>query len=280
MSAKPRWKGTLQIGLVNVPVQLFTTKETKSQAPVGHQVHRECQTQSKNKKWCTKCDKEIPDTELMKGYDAPSGKGFVELSDDEVKSLKVASTKVITVTTVADVSRLDPLMIEETFYLTSDGTTISAEAEAVLIEALRGKIGIGTLALNGRERHVGVMVYDDGLIMHSLRPASRMREVPVELLARPAANPQMVALAKQLVASMEGEIDLSQTRDAYADALKALVASRANGEEPDVATPEAPSKVVSLFEALRASLANQAVPTPIGSHQPSNVAKPKRARAK
>jgi DNA end-binding protein Ku len=252
MAGRPRWKGTLTLGLVSVPVHLWATAEKKSQTPVGHNVHRKCQTQAESKKWCTACDIEIPDDELMRGYDAPGGK-FVELSDAELDSLKVESTKAIVIRQVSDASELEPLMIADTMFLVSDGTAVAAEAEAVLIAALDGKIAIGSIVLSQRERPVAVMVYKSGFVLHVLRTSDAMKELPARApLPRP--DSQMVALAMQLVDSMSSPLDLAATRDSYAEGMKALVQSKVDGlPVVEVAAPAAP-KVMSLMDALRASM--------------------------
>jgi DNA end-binding protein Ku len=260
MPSKPRWKGTLSLGLVNVPVVLYATAEKRSQAPVGHHVHRTCQTQAQSKKWCPTCAIEIPEHESMRGYDAPAG-GFVELTDNEIASVKVESTKTIKIRRVADVRDLEPLMIAETFYLTSDGTVVAAEAEAVLIEALQDKVAVGSLVLNGRERPVGLMVYNGGFLLHVLRTADAMKDLPERPFV-PPVNPEMVELAKKLVATMEGPLDLDQTRDAYADGLKGLVAAKAGGQPIEVTPEPVAPKVTALMDALKASLLTAAAPPP------------------
>lgn len=261
---KPKWKGNLAIGLVNVPVHLYATADKKSQAPTGHHVHKgwldkdtgeqhECRTQTELKKWCPKCDRAVPGDELMKGYDVPGG--FVELTDDEIAGLKVASQKTIQITQVAKATELEPLMIADTSYLVGDGSAAAAEAEAILIEALRGKVGVGTLVMSGRERTVAIVVVAGGFLLHVLRTAEQMKSFPLRGASLPTPNPKMVELASRLVAAMEVPfLDLSETRDAYADGMKALVAAKAGGAV--LPTTEAPvaASAPSLMDALMASL--------------------------
>jgi len=256
--ARPRWRGMLTLGLVSVPVYLYATADKKGTAPVGHNVHRKCMTKANTKKWCAKCDLEIPEDELMKGYDVADGK-FVELTDDEVDSLKVESAKTIHITRVVDVAELEPLMVAETNFLISDGTAAAAEAEAVLLAALDGKLAVGTLALNGRERTVAVMVHRGGFVLHILRNTEAMKSLP-ERVPLPAPNPQMVELAEMLVASMFGPLDLSENIDHYALGLRNLVAAKFDGVELPAAPVQEPAKVFSLMDALKASVAAKAGP--------------------
>jgi hypothetical protein len=88
--------------------------------------------------------------ETGKPVEMPSA--FVELTKDEIASVKVESSKDINVTLICEERQLDPLVILETNYLMNDGTTAAAEAESVLIEAMRGKVGIATLTRGGRQK--------------------------------------------------------------------------------------------------------------------------------
>jgi DNA end-binding protein Ku len=258
-STKPSWKGLLSLGLVTVPVHLYSTSETRSKAPTGHNVHRTCQTQTKQKKWCEKCSKEVPDTELMKGYDSPTTAGkFVELTDDELDSLKTESSKVIQLTSTAHASELEPLMIADTWFLVGDGSPAASDAEAVLVEALRGRVAVGTMVRSGKSLNVAVMVYGNVMLLHVLRTADQMRSFPART-ALPDPNETMVELAKQLVDSMLEPLDLSDTTDEYADSLREMILLKA--DKPDVqvaAVKKIEAPTFSMLDALKASVAAKA----------------------
>ncbi len=255
---RPRWKGTLQVGLVSVPVYLYasTDKDTK---PAGHHVHRTCQTQLKQKKWCPACEVEPAGEEIMRGFEVPGHEGYVELAEEELDGLKVESTRTIVIERVAPVEELDPLLVSGTLYLTNDQTIPSAEAEAVLLAAMAGKVGIGTIVLNQREQRVALMVYGGRFVVQTLRSASAVREMPMSV--RVTADPKMVALAKQLVATFEGPLDLESTRDGYADGMWTLLRQKA-GLEPAPAASSQTSvpQSLALKDALLAAL--EAAPKP------------------
>lgn len=262
---RPRWRGMLQLGLVSVPVHLYATADSKSLVPTGHGVHRTCRTQLKSKKHCPACNVEPPETEIMRGYDVPGVKGaFVEITDEELDNLKVDSTKTIQITRIADASELEPLMIADTSYLMGDGTVQAAEAEALLIAALDGKVAVGTLVVSRRERPVAVMVYRGGFVLHVLRTADALKRDLPQRPPLPAPDQEMLKLARQLVKTLEGPLELDDTRDSYADGVKALIAAKAAGEELPIAAPAPPPAVIDLKAALLASV---------------SAAKPKQAKA-
>lgn len=276
---RPKWKGTLQIGLVTIPVHLYAATE-KSLTPSGHHVHRRCQTQLKQKKWCPACDTEVDGVDVMRGYEnplltatrlpkaerdleapVPTQPTWIELTDDELDSLKVEATHTIAIARVAPVEELDPLLVSGTMYLTGDGTAAAAEAEAVMLAAMAGKVGLGTIVLNQREQRVALMVYGGGFVVQTLRSAASVREMPVMRTER-APDPQLLKLAKQLVATLAGPLDLESTRDAYADGMKALITAKAGGEAVPESQTSATPPVRALKDALLAALEAAPKPTP------------------
>src|SRR5829696_7864657 len=82
MAPRPTWKGYLKVSLVNIPVKVFPA--TESAASVSfNQLHVECQTRIQQKKWCPACEREVPHSELVKGYEFEKGR-YVVVSDDDI----------------------------------------------------------------------------------------------------------------------------------------------------------------------------------------------------
>jgi DNA end-binding protein Ku len=72
MAARPTWKGYLKISLVNIPVKVFPA--TDSGATLSfNQLHAECQTRIQQKRWCPQCQKEVPNTDIVKGFEFEKG---------------------------------------------------------------------------------------------------------------------------------------------------------------------------------------------------------------
>jgi DNA end-binding protein Ku len=148
------------------------------------------------------------------------------------------------------------MYVDRTYYLAPDGQ-VAADAFAVMREGMKGKIGVGKLALYGREYLVAVKPHDKGIVMYTLHHAAELRgmEGIEELNSIPQkVKPQEVQLAKQVIGAFEKKLDLSDYRDEYREGLQKIIDAKIAGEE--VATPmmEAPPKVVNLMEALRKSL--------------------------
>jgi len=174
MAARPTWKGFLKISLVNIPVRVFPA--TDSAATISfNQLHGECQTRIQQKRWCPKCEREVPLSEVVKGYEFEKGR-YVVMDDEDLAKVRPESTRVIDLVQFTEVEAIDPIYIERPYYLAPDGQ-MSQQAFAVIREGMRGKAGIGKLALYGREYLVAVQPKEKGLVMYTMRRANEIRSM-------------------------------------------------------------------------------------------------------
>jgi DNA end-binding protein Ku len=67
-------------------------------------------------------------------------------------------------------------------------------------------------------------------------------------------KPDEVKLARQVMATFEGEIDFASYNDDYQTGLREIIDAKIEGREIVTPEVEAPPKVVNLMEALRKSL--------------------------
>ena len=254
MAARPTWKGFLKISLVNIPVRVFPA--TDSAATISfNQLHGECQTRIQQKRWCPKCDREVPLAEIVKGYEFEKGR-YVVMDEDDLAKVHPESTRVIDLVQFTDAEAIDPIYIERPYYLAPDGQ-MALEAFAVMREGMKGKAGIGKLALYGREYLVAVQPKDKGLVMYTMRRANEIRSMSniEELDSVPAkVKPEEIKLAKAVIENFDAELNLEDYKDAYQEELQRIIDAKIAGEEVVATTEETPPKVVNLMDALRQSL--------------------------
>ena len=254
MAARPTWKGYLKISLVNIPVKVFPA--TDASATISfNQLHAECQTRIQQKRFCPTCQKEVPNTDIVKGYEFEKGR-WVVMNDEDVDKVRVESTRVINLEKFTDDVEIDPIYLDKPYYLAPDGP-VAKEAFAVIREGMQGKAGIGKVALYGREYLIKVQPREKGLVMYTLRHASEIRSMDAidELADMPAqVKPAEVALAQQVIGTFEGSIDFSDYRDDYQEGLREIIDAKIAGREVVAPEVQEPPKVVNLMEALRKSL--------------------------
>ena len=255
MAARPTWKGYLKVSLVNIPVRVFPA--TDSAATISfNQLHNECQTRIQQKKWCPHCEREVPNSEIVKGYEFEKGR-YVVMSEEDIAKVRPDSTRVINLVQFAEVDSLDPIYFERPYYLAPE-SQVAADAFAVVREGMAGKVGIGKVALYGREYLVAVEAREKGLVMYTLRQADEIRamnEVSEYDLLPEKTKTAEVQLARQVISTFEKPLDMKAFKDEYQAELRRIIDAKVAGEEVIATEEETPSKVVDLMEALRKSLA-------------------------
>ena len=101
---------------------------------------------------------------------------YVVVGDEDIEKVRVDSTRVINLEKFTDDTAIDPIYLERPYYLAPDGA-VAKEAFAVIREGMKGKAGIGKVALYGREYLVKVQPRERGLIMYTLRHANEIRSM-------------------------------------------------------------------------------------------------------
>ena len=254
MAARPTWKGYLKVSLVTIPVKVFPATESAA-ALSFNQLHAECKTRIQQKRWCPQCEREVPNTELVKGYEYEKGH-YVVVTEEDIEKVRVESSKVIDLSQFTDVTDIDPIYVDRAYYLAPDGP-MASESFAVMREGMAGKAGIGKVALYGREYLVAVRPQKKGLVMYTLHHDAEIRSIDQveELNSVPAkVKPEEMKLAKQVISSFESELNLKDYKDEYKEGLRKIIEAKIAGEEVVAPEIQEPPKVVDLMEALRRSL--------------------------
>ena len=78
-SMRTIWNGSLSFGLVNIPIGLALATSPKARASdvSFRQLHRECRTPIRQKRWCPTHDREVGPDEIVKGWEVAKGE-FVD----------------------------------------------------------------------------------------------------------------------------------------------------------------------------------------------------------
>ena len=250
------WKGVLRLSLVSFPVEIYSAVEPGA-ALALNQIHKP----SGKRVNYTKTVKGIGPVEsadIVKGYEIDKDV-YVTLEPNEIEALKLETKRTIDLTQFIDASEIDPRYFEKPFYVVP-ADEHAAEGYLVIRAALSSmnKLGIGQIAMSGREHMVAVGPVEGGLVMEVLRYKDELRPAKPYFSDLPdlKVDPEMVDLARELIARKAAPFAPERFHDSYAEALRALVAQKAKGKR--IVAPPSPSapegKVVDLLDALRRSL--------------------------
>jgi DNA end-binding protein Ku len=273
MSTRSIWKGTLNFGLVSMPVKLHTA--TSSKTVRFHQLHATDKVRIQTKRVCPADQREVSFEELVRGYEiAPDH--YVVVNDEELEALAPEATRTIEIEDFVDLEEIDPIYFDHPYYVTPSRG--GAKSYKLLLQVLRetGKVAIARVVLRSRERLVAVRPYDEALLMTTMvfgdevRATSELSDLDSEV----EVGSRELKIARDLVESLSERFESSRYRDTYREAVLDLIDRKASGEEIVVQPPhpEKPQESPDLVSALQASLKD------VRKRAPKDGAKPKKNR--
>lgn len=253
--ARSIWKGSLQFGMVNIPVALYVATESTSKVSFNLLCpdHR---TRIKNKRWCPVGEHEVAST--VKGYEYEKGQ-YVIFGEDDLEKLPLKSSRSIDIAGfIKDEELPGELYFQSAYYLEPDKS--AQKPYALLKKTLEktGRVAVAKFALRERERLVSMRAHDDVLVLNTLHWPDEIRSIEdLNLPEEVKVSPAELKMAESLVEMMAMKFDPSEFRDEYKQAFEQIVDAKVKGREDLVEAPEAEAEttVIDLMSALKASVA-------------------------
>ncbi len=252
------WMGTLNFGLVSMPVKLYSAVTNKSVH--FNQLHGADNARIQQKRVCSADGEEVPFEEIVKGYELAPER-YVVIEDSELAALAPEATRTIEIEDFVEIDEIDRIYFDQPYYIVPNRG--GARSYKLLLQAMRdtGKVAIARVVLRSRERLVAVHPHEDVLMMTTLSYAdeinstSELRELGGEEESA-AVGERELDVARRLVQSLAEPFDISRYKDTYREAVLDLIDRKASGEEVVVQPRPAVEALQSpdLMGALQASL--------------------------
>jgi DNA end-binding protein Ku len=252
--------GQIRLALVSIPVEIYSA--TKSGATVSfRQIHEPSGKRIHYEKVVDGIGPVDPG-EIMKGFEYEKGE-YVLLDEAEIEGVKLESKKTLELTQFVDSHEVDAIYYDKPYFVVP-ADDLAEEAFVVLREALRKtrKVGLGQLALRGREYVVSLKPCGRGMVLETLRYADEVNKAASYFRDIGEAKPDedLLDLATSLIEKKAGKFDAAEFHDRYVDALKDLIERKRKSKTGKVSLDteeKAPSKgsnVIDLMAALKKSL--------------------------
>jgi DNA end-binding protein Ku len=230
-------------------------------------------------------DKEIPRSELAKGYEFEKDR-YVLLDDKDFASARIDTSTTLTVSKFISRDTLHPIYFDTSYYMVPDGEA-GQDVYVVLRDAIAssGTAALSRLVISRRERPVTILPLETGMVLHTLHEPRDLYAHDTLFERIPSAKPdrEMVKLARQLIERQEGKFEPDDTVDRYEERLRRVIEAKLKGEgiEPEPEEPRG-DNVIDLMAALKRSLGQEGKQKNAGSAKPSRrksaSAAPKRAK--
>jgi DNA end-binding protein Ku len=278
MAPRANWKGFLRLSLVTCPIALFPAT-SESEKISFNQINRKTGHRIKYQKIDAETGDEVPSEDIIKGYKVDTD-SYLEITKDELENIALESTRTIDIDEFVPRSEIDDLYLVRPYYIVPDGK-VGHDAYAVIRETIRSldTVAIARVVLTNREHVIALEARDKGLVGMLLRYPYEVRDAAeyFDEIQDVKITKDMMDLAKHIVEQKAGHFQPAKFEDHYEAALQELLTKKKNGQPLAAAKKEAPSNVVNLMDALRASLKSSGNNF---SDKPAPAAKPAKAAKK
>src|SRR5918994_7647428 len=105
MAARAIWKGSISFGLVNIPIQVYSATQKEDFTSFnqlcdkGHKI--------KYKKWCPVEEREVPWSEIKKGYEITKN-NYVVIEKEDIDKIKLKTNNAVEIKEFIDSEEFDP----------------------------------------------------------------------------------------------------------------------------------------------------------------------------
>ena len=262
-SRRAIWKGSINFGLVNIPVALYTAE---SSAELDFDLlDRRDFSPVRYRRVNEKTGREVPWDQIVKGYQYKKGE-YVALSDKDFINANVKATQSIDIIAFVDAAEISPIYFDRPYYL--EPLKAGRRPYALLREVMKktGKVAIAKVVIRTRQHLAALIVQGPLLVLNLLRFPNELRDASG--LDLPAAGPkraefsnQEIKMAEHLVEMMSSKWSPEDYRDEYREDLLKLInkkvksgATKAIEKAGAAPRPERGGKVIDMMHLLRQSV--------------------------
>ena len=248
------WSGSINFGLVTIPVKLFTAVKTDELS--FNLLHAKDEARIKYERICSIDGKPVPWDEIVKGYEYEKGQ-YVILTDEDFTKVNPEATQSVDILEFVELDKISPMYFDKPYYL--EPTKQGRHAYALLRETLEhsNRVAIARVVIRTKEYIAAVKPIDGALVLELMHWASEIvASDTLEIPAREKLPEKELKMARMLVDTMSvEEFEPQKFTNNYHDQLLAMIEARAAGKElPKVKKAPARSKVVNLMDVLAQSL--------------------------
>ncbi len=244
------WSGTISFGLVNIPVKLYVATESKDVAFTS--MHSTCGTPLKRPYFCPHDAKQVPYSEIVKGYEYVKGQ-YVILSEADLEKLPIETAKRLEIISFVSADEIDPIFYEGSYYMGPDGNDIKAFELFRAVLSRKNKFAMTKIVFRNKEHISAIRAGDGHLVMSTLFYASEIRDPGAIAYAKPEISSKEMELAEVLIEALSGRFEPEKYANRYREALLELIKAKIDGRKVKVVAPEV-KPTVDLMAALRSSV--------------------------
>jgi DNA end-binding protein Ku len=246
------WSGTISIGLVNVPVKLYTM--IREQSYSFHFLRKNDGCPLRYQRVCTYDNEVVEWADVARGYEVQKGE-FITFTKEELDAIRPESDRRIKIDKFIQYLGVDPLYFQNNYIL---GPDEAGDAYGLLYSALdkRGMAGIGRYTMRTKEYPVLIHAYKGALILTTLRYPNEVIDPGTlkDIKALKEPGKKELELAYKILENLTGDFDITEYKDTYRENVEKLIKKKMKRETIKVEKPEKREEVKELMVALEQTL--------------------------
>ena len=263
-SSRAIWTGSIDFGLVNIPVKLYSAQAADDKIDFDLLDKRDF-NRVRYRRVNEKTGEEVKWNQIVRGYQYEKGE-YVALSDQDFAQANVEASQSIEITDFVAAGDIRPLYYDTPYYV--EPLKNGRRAYALLRDVMKktGKAGIAKIVLRTRQHLAALIPQGPLLVLHTLRYPHELRDashldVPQAKAKERAVSSQEVKMAEQLLEAMIGKWDPDKYRDDYHEDLLKLIEKKIKAGQTKVIDsarqsprPKRRDNVIDIMSLLRQSV--------------------------
>ncbi|MDB5260411.1 MAG: hypothetical protein JWN37_642 [Candidatus Nomurabacteria bacterium] len=254
------WTGSLSFGLINIPVKLYSASEERALSFKLFDKHGNCPVSYI--KVCRDNHKEIPQEDIVKGYEYQKG-DYIILDESDFKKAAPKKTDLIDIVQFSDEEDIESKYYEKPYYIEPDKK--AGKAYLLLRDALEKskKVAIARFVMRDKEHIAAIKPDGDVLVLNQLRFRDEIKDTK-DLAIPKSANYSdgEFSVATTLIKQLTSKFDPKKFKDTYVDELKEVIEAKAKGKKvkaPAHQKERTDTQMKDLMKLLKKSLEKETV---------------------
>ncbi|MGE5343938.1 MAG: Ku protein [Candidatus Omnitrophota bacterium] len=225
---RPIWSGSIQFGLVNIPVKLYSATESSE---LGlHMVDKKDLAPIRYKRVNENTGKEVDFKNIGRAYKYEDR--FIVLDDQDFENASAKKSQVIEIESFVMENEIDSSYYETPYYL--EPTKPGVHAYELFREALKKsqKVGVATFVLRDKEHLAILKPSEKVIVLNRIRFQQEIRstaELNLPDIGEVKQNEMKIALL--LIEQLTTTFDISKYKNTYSDQLMTVIKAKAKGAE-------------------------------------------------
>lgn len=253
--ARKIWTGSINFGLVTIPVGLYSA--TEDHTIQFHQYQRGTTDRVRYRRINERTGDEVEHGDVVKGREV-NGE-LITVEPAELEEIAPGRSRTIDIAEFVDLDEIDPIFFQKTYWLAPNSKEHNKPYN-LLRQAMdrTNQVGIARVVLRGKEYLTAVRADENVLALNTLFFADEIRspsQVVGEETTSAEASDKELQMAENVIDSMSGEWQPEEFEDTYTARVEQLLNDKSEGRTPTKEqAPPNPTDVIDLTDVLQRSV--------------------------